>query len=54
MLQYHNFEDIKIKLTAIKQKSMEVEKAIAEQRPQEEIKFLTDEIKQLAMELAKG
>lgn len=54
MLQYHSFEDIKIKLTAIKQKSMEVEKAIAEQRSKEEIKFLTDEIKQLAMELAKG
>ena len=47
-------DDIKIKLTAMKVKSMEIEKAIAEKRPEEEIKFLTDELKQMAMEIAKG
>ena len=31
-----------------------IEKAIAEKRPEEEIKFLTDELKQMAMEIAKG
>jgi hypothetical protein len=54
MLQYHNFNDIKIKLTAMKQKSMEVEKAVADKKSQEEINFLISELKQMAMELAKG
>mgnify|MGYP000055146930 FL=1 len=54
MLQYHNIQDIKIKLTAMKTKSMEVEKAVADKKPEEEINFLMDELKQLAMELAKG
>ena len=38
----------------MKVKSMEIEKAIAEKRAEEEIKFLTDELKQMAMEIAKG
>ena len=50
----HTIDDIKIKLTAMKVKSMEIEKAIAEKRLEEEIKFLTDELKQMAMEIAKG
>jgi len=50
----HTIDDIKIKLTAMKVKSMEIEKAIAEKRSEEEIKFLTDELKQMAMEIAKG
>jgi len=54
MLQYHNFNDIKIKLTVMKQKSMEVEKAVADKKSQEEINFLISELKQMAMELAKG
>ena len=50
----HTIDDIKIKLTAMKVKSMEIEKAIAEKKPEEEIQFLTDELKQMAMEIAKG
>ena len=50
----HTIDDIKIKLTAMKVKSMEIEKAIAEKRTEEEIEFLTDELKQMAMEIAKG
>ena len=53
MLQYHNIQDIKIKLTAQKTKSMEVEK-VTDKKSEEEINFLMDELKQLAMELAKG
>ena len=34
----HTIDDIKIKLTAMKVKSMEIEKAIADKRPEEEIK----------------
>ena len=38
----------------MKQKSMEVEKAVADKKPEEEVNFLIAELKQLAMELAKG
>ena len=33
MLKYHNIQDIKVKLTAMKQKSMEVEKAVVDKKP---------------------
>ena len=54
MLQYHNIQDIKLNLLPMKTKSMEVEKAVADKKSEEEINFLMDELKQLAMELAKG
>ena len=44
MLQYHNIQDIKIKLTAMKTKSMEVEKAVADKKPEEEINFLMESL----------
>ena len=49
MLKYHNIQDIKVKLTAMKQKSMEVEKAVVDKKPEEEINFLVEEIQQMAM-----
>ena len=54
MLKYHNIQDIKVKLTAMKQKSMEIEKLVADKKSEEEIKFLADEIKQMAMEIANS
>jgi|TARA_R110000803_G_scaffold40700_5_gene87640 hypothetical protein len=54
MLKYHNIQDIKLKLTAMKQKSMEVEQAVTNNKSEEEIKFLADEIKQMAMEIANS
>ena len=47
MLKYHNIQDIKVKLTAMKQKSMEVEKAVVDKKPEEEINFLVEEIQQM-------
>jgi len=54
MLKYHSIQHINLKITAMKQKSMEVEKAVADKKSQEEINFLISELKQMAMELAKG
>jgi hypothetical protein len=38
----------------MKQKSMEIEKAVADKKSEEEINFLSDELKQLAMEIANA
>lgn len=54
MLKYHDIQHINVKLTAMKRKSMEVEKAVADKKSEEEIKFILDELKQMAMEIAKG
>lgn len=54
MLKYHNIQDIKVKLTAMKQKSMEIEKLVADKKSEEEINFLVEEIQQMAMEIANS
>ena len=54
MLKYHNIQDIKVKLTDMKQKSMEIEKLVADKKSEEEINMLSDELKQLAMEIANS
>lgn len=40
------------KITAMKQKSLDIEQAIKEGKHPEEIKFMTDELKQMATEIA--
>ena len=48
----HAIADVKIKITAMKQKSMDIEKAIADGRHESEIKFMLEELQQLAREIA--
>ena len=48
----HSIKNVMTKITAMKQKSLEIEKAIKEGKHPEEIKFMTDELKQLGLEVA--
>ena len=48
----HSIKNVMTKITAMKQKSLEIEKAIKEGKHPEEIKFMTDKLKQMATEIA--
>lgn len=48
----HAIQDVKIKISAMKQKSMDIEKAIQQGKTAEEIQFMIEELQQLAREVS--
>ena len=48
----HSIADVKIKITAMKQKSMDIEQAIKSGKSEDEVKFMVEELQQLAREVS--
>lgn len=48
----HAIQDVKIKISAMKQKSMDIEQAIQKGKTVEEIQFMIEELQQLAREVS--
>ena len=47
-----SIQEVKVKITAMKQKSMDIEKAIQQGKTSEEIQFMIEELQQLAREVS--
>ena len=48
----HALSDVKIKISAMKQKSMDIEKAIQQGKTTDQIQFMIEELQQLAREVS--
>lgn len=48
----HSIQEVKVKITAMKQKSMDIEQAIQNGKSEAEVKFMIEELQQLAREVS--